>query len=177
MFLSREIDIKLCQNYTKTFIFIRLCIRVVVSNSIVVTCLSLYHVTSILHCHWWKFWWRYTDYTDVQRLRFSGFIHPLSFFLYSPFKNQMKHVTKLKSVVHNVSLQNECHISRRENHLFTMLHHTCHTMTLEEMLKTILPRLGYGRSEITIQEVNVNLTSVSSFLDSLLNTTRVNWNQ
>ena len=109
-------------------------------------------------------------------LRFHP-IYPLSFFLYSPFKNQMKHVTKLKSVVHNVSLQNECHISRRENHLFTMLHHTCHTMTLEEMLKTILPRLGYGRSEITIQEVNVNLTSVSSFLDNLLNTTRVNWNQ
>ena len=23
----------------------------------------LYHVTSILHCHWLKFWWRNTDYT------------------------------------------------------------------------------------------------------------------
>ena len=24
--------------------------------NIVVTCLRLYHVTSLLHCHWWKFW-------------------------------------------------------------------------------------------------------------------------
>ena len=31
--------------------------------SIVVTCLHLYHVISILLSHWWKFWWRNTDYT------------------------------------------------------------------------------------------------------------------
>ena len=29
--------------------------------SIVVTCLCLYHLTSILHNHWWEFWWRNTD--------------------------------------------------------------------------------------------------------------------
>ena len=45
MFLSREIDIKLChtldQNSNKW------------QSSINVTCLCLYHVTSKLHCHWW----------------------------------------------------------------------------------------------------------------------------
>ena len=80
--------------------------------SIIVTCLRLYHVTNILHCHWRKFGSRDTDtyltiirfgiiltqlYANfsrqehilfiVQLLRFSGFIlYPLSFFLYSPFK-------------------------------------------------------------------------------------------
>ena len=29
MFLSREIDIKLCQNYTKTHIYIQFCIEIV----------------------------------------------------------------------------------------------------------------------------------------------------
>ena len=29
--------------------------------SIIVTCLRLYHVTSILHCHWREFWSRDTD--------------------------------------------------------------------------------------------------------------------
>jgi len=24
----------------------------------------LYHVTTILQCHWLKIWWRNTDYTD-----------------------------------------------------------------------------------------------------------------
>ena len=88
--------------------------------SIIVTCLRLYHVSSIMHCHWREFWSRDTDvyltcirfgiiltqfYVNisrkehqidvficiVQRLKFSGFIlysTPLSFFLYSPFKNQ-----------------------------------------------------------------------------------------
>ena len=76
--------------------------------SITVTCLLMYHVTSILHCHWRKFGSRDTDtyltsirfgiilkqlyanfsrqehlICSVQRLRFSGFIlYPLSFFLY-----------------------------------------------------------------------------------------------
>ena len=70
--------------------------------SIIVTCLRLYHVTSILHCHWKKFWTLDTDvYLTyirfgiiltlletgtldrcligiVQILRFSGFIlYPL----------------------------------------------------------------------------------------------------
>ena len=29
------------------------------------------HVTSLLHCHWLKFWWRNTDYT---RLWFFAYI-------------------------------------------------------------------------------------------------------
>ena len=74
-------------------------------------CCHVIHVTSILHCHRPKFWWRNTDYTDfwynfdtvlyqfletgtsdrcliciVQNLRFSGFsLYPLSFFQHSPF--------------------------------------------------------------------------------------------
>jgi len=29
--------------------------------NIIVTCLRLYHFTSILHCHWWEFWSRDTE--------------------------------------------------------------------------------------------------------------------
>ena len=52
--------------------------------SIVVTCLWLYHVTSLLHCHWGRFWYNFdtvlyqfleTRASDrCQRLRFSGLI-------------------------------------------------------------------------------------------------------
>jgi len=31
-------------------------------SSILVTCLRLYHVTTLLHCHWWNFW----SNTDVK---------------------------------------------------------------------------------------------------------------
>ena len=118
MFLSREINIKLFQNYTKTYIckiLYKSCsIKQIIFNkyatnlkttisqsslrnlglllllfefnhfsfvidiidhiistygschqnsnqwqcSIIVTCLRLYHVISILHCHWRKFWSR-----------------------------------------------------------------------------------------------------------------------
>ena len=30
-------------------------------SCILVTCLRLYHVTTLLHCHWWNFWSRNTD--------------------------------------------------------------------------------------------------------------------
>ena len=121
MFLSREIDMKLCRNYTNTFIckilykfrntkqiilnkyatnlktkisqrslrnlgvllllfeFNKSLILIdIIDNiiytsglchqhsnqwqcSIIVTCLRLYHVTIILHCHWREFWLFDTD--------------------------------------------------------------------------------------------------------------------
>ena len=30
-------------------------------DNIIYICLRLYHVTIILHCHWWEFWSRDTD--------------------------------------------------------------------------------------------------------------------
>ena len=117
MFLSQEIDIKLCQNYTKTHI----CIMSPVLSPMAVQyyChMSLSVSRDRLNCHLRGFWSRdnevfftYTLYMFlydfntvvcqflvtwtsigcliVQLLRFSGFslINPISFFLYSPFKS------------------------------------------------------------------------------------------
>ena len=75
---------------------------------IIVTCLRLYHVTSILHCHLREFWSRDTDVYltyirfgiiltqfnvifsrqrhQIELLYVSCFsLYPLSFFIYSPF--------------------------------------------------------------------------------------------
>ena len=131
MFLSREIDIKLCQIYTKTFIckiLYNICtIKQIIFNkhatnlkttiyrrnlrtsgllilgfefnnfsflkdiidniiytsgswgensnqwqcSIIVTCLRLYHVTSILHCYQREFWSRDTDVYLTYYIRFG----------------------------------------------------------------------------------------------------------
>ena len=66
MFLSREIGIKLCQNYTKTYI----CKITSVSCdqnslqwecSLLVTWYRWRHVTIILHYHWLEFWWHAPD--------------------------------------------------------------------------------------------------------------------
>ena len=84
--------------------------------SIIVMCLSLYHVTSLQHCHWREFWWYgrisyiftfwynfdtvlcqflETGTSDrciigiVLLLRISGFsLYALSFFPFSPFKEE-----------------------------------------------------------------------------------------
>ena len=74
MFLFREIDIKLCQNYTKTYISKILYkirnIEVLQGRtmsttqwqcSIIVTCHSQYHVTSLLYYHWMEYWTRDTE--------------------------------------------------------------------------------------------------------------------
>ena len=59
MFLSREIDIKLYQNYTKC-IYVRYT-SVSRNNSLQWQCSILVmwwrHVTIILHCHCLKYWW------------------------------------------------------------------------------------------------------------------------
>ena len=135
MFLSRKIDIKRCQNYTKTCIcnIKQIIINKYATNSkmtiskrslrnsnqwqcsINVTSLRLYHVTSILHCHWREFWLRDTDvhlpcirfgiidrffcqFLDtrtsercltglVQLLRFSGYsLHPFHFSFTVPLR-------------------------------------------------------------------------------------------
>ena len=67
MFLSREIDIKLFQNYTKSYIYqISYKIRTIkqtifnkYATNLKYRC-HVIHVTSILLCYWRKFWWRNT---------------------------------------------------------------------------------------------------------------------
>ena len=70
MFLSREINWKLCQIYTKVYVF-----KILHKNSrfkqiifrkkaILWECSKLVtwyrqrHVITIMHYHWWEFWWR-----------------------------------------------------------------------------------------------------------------------
>ena len=66
MFLSWDLDIKLCQNYTKKYIY-KIYVRITYQNSdqwqcsILVTWYRRRHVTAILHCHWLEFWWHVPD--------------------------------------------------------------------------------------------------------------------
>ena len=82
MFLFREIDKKLCKNYTKTDIcqiFIKVVALNIIFNNYETNLKRLYHTGA---------WEHQIDVwlCIVQNLRFSGFIlYPLSFFLYSPF--------------------------------------------------------------------------------------------
>ena len=65
MFISREIDIKLCQNYTKTYV--RYASASPDQNSllwqwcILVMWYRERHVTIILPCLWLEFWWHVPD--------------------------------------------------------------------------------------------------------------------
>ena len=109
MFLSREIDIKLCQNYTKSYIQ---SVQSGMTSQYLPPIALRYgchviHVTSILHCYWRKFWQLYFRFGIILTqfyINFSRQEHqmsymyrskpeilrfqpiPLSVFLYSPFK-------------------------------------------------------------------------------------------
>ena len=66
MFLSREIDIKLCQNYIKT-LYVRYMSVSRDQNSlwwqcsILVTWYRRRHMTIIMQCYWLEFWWHVPD--------------------------------------------------------------------------------------------------------------------
>ena len=64
MFLSREIDIKLCQNYTKSIILLRIVQSGITSPKLPPIAVQytghVYHVTTIPQCYWRKLLWRHT---------------------------------------------------------------------------------------------------------------------
>ena len=59
MFLSWEIDIKLCQSYTK--------IKSCIIKQIIFNNYATNLKTTISHCHWLKFWWCDAGYTDYMK--------------------------------------------------------------------------------------------------------------
>ena len=87
MFLSREMDIKLWQIFSiKQIIFNKYATNLKTTISHRSLKIShdfrLYHVTTILHCHGLKFWWRNMDYT-VLYVSFNAWDSQVSF--YTPF--------------------------------------------------------------------------------------------
>ena len=100
MFLSREIDIKLCQNYTKTYIC-KIFVRITYSSNGSAVLLSRPSI-SFTYTFWYNFDTVLCQFLETvtsnrflicirQFLRFSGLIfYSLSFFLYSPFNIDSK---------------------------------------------------------------------------------------